>query len=231
MGGKRHAQTLRTGTAVATILGLGLFLGACSSGSLNSMTGGLIGSSPGTSSAPITTGPAAGVGGNQAAVTDDDVPCPDTAVRTGAATLIVGSTPGQGEPSPLDVRYQGSIVRLARECHVIAGMMHIKVGVEGRVITGPAGAAGSLNVPLRVALVREGINPVTIVTELVQVPVTINNAVDHVTFTHIYPDVAFPLPYPLGVIEDYKVYVGFDPIGAQAKKRRPVHRRRAPRKQ
>ncbi len=211
---------------MAALLGLGLFLGGCSSNSLNSMTGGLIGSSP---PAPSTIGPAAGVGGNQPKLTDDDVPCPDTAVRTGATTLIVGSTPGQGEPSPLDVRYQGSIVRMARECHVIAGMMHIKVGVEGRVITGPAGGPGNINVPLRVAVVREGVNPVTITTELVQIPVTIDSAVGRVSFTHVYPDVAFPLPRPLGWIDSYTVYVGFDPIGAQQKKR-PAQRKRAPRR-
>lgn len=225
MSGKQYAQNLRAGGALAVLLGLGLFLGGCSSANLSSMTGGFLGSSSSGSSAPSTA-----TGANAPAPADDDVPCPDTAVRTGAATLIVGSTAGQGEPSPLDVRYQGSIVRIDRECHVIAGTMHIKVGVEGRVITGPAGQPGSLNVPLRVAVVRGGVHPVTIATQLDEVPVTIPNANDHVAFTHVYPDVSFPLPYPLGIIENYTVYVGFDPIGAhQQKKRRPA-RRRAPRR-
>ena len=226
MVGKRDGQGLRTGAALAALLGAGLFLGGCSSGSLNSMTGGLIGSSP---SAPTNVGPAAGVGGSQTALTDNDLPCPDTAVRTGAATLMVGSTAGQGEPSPLDVRYQGSIVRMARECHVIAGAMHIKVGVEGRIITGPAGGPGSLNVPLRVAVVREGVHPITIATEIVQVPVTIGEGISHVAFTHVYPDVSFPLPRPLGWLDSYTIYVGFDPLGMKPQKRRPV-RRRAPRR-
>jgi hypothetical protein len=219
MGGKRNAQTLRPGAATAVLLGLGLFLSGCSSSSLSSMTGGLVGSSSSTPSAPSAAGAEPQTPNVQ------DLPCPDTAVRTGAATLIVGSGQGQGEPTPLEVRYQGSIARVDRECHVIAGTMHIKVGVEGRIITGPAGSPGSLNIPLRVAVVREGVNPVTIVTRLAEVPVTINRAVDNVTYTHIYPDVAFPLPRPFGVIYSYKVYVGFDPIGAQQKKR-PVRRRR-----
>ena len=154
------------------------------------------------------------------------MPCPDTGVRTGASTLIVGSTAGQGEPSPLDVRYQGSIVRMARECHVVGRTMHIKVGVEGRIITGPAGGPGTINVPLRVAVVRGGVNPVTIATELVQIPVTVDTATDRVPFTHVYPDVSFPLPQPLGWIDAYTVYVGFDPIGAQQNKKRPARRRR-----
>lgn len=218
MGWKRDARILRSGAATATLLGMGLFLSGCSSTSFSSMTGGLLDSAPSApSSATAVAAPPP---------SDQDLPCPDTAVRTGAATLIVGNTPGQGEPSPLDVRYQGSISRVDRECHTFAGTMHIKVGVEGRIITGPAGGPGSLNVPLRVAIVREGVNPVTVATQLVEVPVTINSAVDHVTFTQIYPDVSFPLPHPLGAIQNYMVYVGFDPIGAQKK---PV-RRRAPRR-
>lgn len=230
MGGNRNAQILRSGGTRTALLGLGLLLAGCSAGSLNSMTGGLIGASstPSAPTASNATAPAAGVGGNPPALTND-LACPDTAVRTGAATLIVGSTPGQGEPSPLDVRYQGSIVRMDRECRVAAGAMHIKVGVEGRIITGPAGSPGSLNVPLRVAVVRDGVNPVTIATQLIEVPVTIKDAVDRVTFTQIYPDVSFPLPRPLSLIDDYKVYVGFDPIGAQQKQRRPA-RRRVPRR-
>jgi hypothetical protein len=209
---------------IAALLGLGLLMGGCSTSSLSSMTGGLIGSSSNDSSASNAASPTASA--SPAPVNNDDVPCPDTAVRNGATTLIVGSTDGQGEPSPLDVRYQGSIGRIDRECHVVAGTMRIKVGVEGRVITGPAGGPGNLNVPLRVAVVQEGINPVTVTTQLDEVPVTIDNAVGHVTFTHIYPDVSFPLPHPLGRLDSYKVYIGFDPIGAHQKKRRPPRRRR-----
>ncbi len=78
-------------------------------------------------------------------------------MRTGAATLMIGSKPGEGEPNALDVRYQGSIIRTARECHINAGMMTMKVGIEGRIITGPAGGPGTVDVPLRVAVVQEGV--------------------------------------------------------------------------
>ena len=79
-------------------------------------------------------------------------------MRTGAATLMIGSKPGEGEPSALDLRYQGTIIRTARECHVNAGVMTMKVGIEGRVITGPAGGPGTVDVPLRIAVVQEGPN-------------------------------------------------------------------------
>jgi hypothetical protein len=44
-------------------------------------------------------------------------------------------------------------------------------------------------------------------------------AVDRVPFVHIDSDIVFPLPQPLAAIDAYVVYVGFDPAGAQEKKK------------
>jgi len=159
------------------------------------------------------------------AITADDIDCPDVQVRTGASTLIIGSKPGEGEPTALDVRYQGSIIRTARECHVNAGMMTMKVGVEGRIITGPAGGPGTVDVPLRIAVVQEGVNPKAVAANFGRETVVVGNASDRVNFTHIVPDIVFPLPQPLGLIDRYVVYVGFDPAGEQPAKKPPVKRK------
>lgn len=151
-----------------------------------------------------------------------DVECPGIEVRSGAATLMIGSKPGESEPSALDLRYQVTIIRTARECRVTAGVMTMKVGIEGRVITGPAGAPGMVDVPLRLAVVQEGINPKTILSRFAREQVTITNAVDRVTFTHIDPEISFPMPQPVANIDAYVVYVGFDPVGAQQEKRKPA---------
>ena len=143
-------------------------------------------------------------------------------VRTGAATLMIGSKPGQGDPSALDLRYQATILRTARECRVNSGVMTMKVGVEGRVITGPAGGPGTVNVPLRLAVVQEGVNPKTILSKFASVPVDIAGSVDRAPFTHIDSEISFPLPQPISNIDAYVVYVGFDPAGAQQEKRKPA---------
>lgn len=165
-----------------------------------------------------------------AAIADtDDIECPGVAVRTGASTLSIGSKPNEEEPSALDVRYQGTILRTARECHVSAGIMTMKVGIEGRLITGPAGGPGNVDVPLRIAVVHEAPVPKPIVSKFASVPVTMANAVDRVTFTHVENDVTFPMPVPAGDIDAYVVYVGFDPLGAQPKKpekRKPAGKRK-----
>lgn len=209
---------MRTGTSVAALLGLALALGGCGGNMFSASSLDLFSTS---SKATTGSGNAAGADAD-ANVSPTDIECPSVDVRTGAATLLIGSKPGEGEPAALDVRYQGSIVRTARECHVNAGVMTMKVGVEGRVITGPAGGPGTIDVPLRIAVVHEGINPKAIVSKLARIPVTITGAVDRTTFTHVDPDVSFPLPQPLGNIDAYVVYVGFDPAGAPPEKKKPA---------
>jgi hypothetical protein len=151
-----------------------------------------------------------------------EVECPGIEVRSGAATLMIGNKPGEGEPSALDLRYQVTIVRTARECRVTAGVMTMKVGVEGRVITGPAGGPGTVDVPLRLAVVQEGVNPKTILSKFAREQVTIGEGVNRATFTHIDPEISFPMPQPAANIDAYVVYVGFDPLGAQQDKRKPA---------
>lgn len=139
---------------------------------------------------------------------------------------MIGSSPnGASEPSALDLKYQGSITRTARECHVAAGTVTMKIGIEGRIITGPAGGAGQIEVPVRMAVVHEGPEPRTVVSKLYRLPVTIAEGQGGATFTEIDPDVAFPLPQPVSVIDAYVVYVGFDPLAEQPQKKRAPARR------
>lgn len=214
----------RNGLKVAALIAVTLGLAGCGSTSLLS-------SSPldvfSSSSKATTDKPASAPA---ASASEPDIDCPSVSVRTGAATLMIGSKPGEGEPSALDLRYQGSIVRTARECHVSAGVMTMKVGIEGRVVTGPAGGPGSLEVPLRIAVVQEGVNPKPITSKFVRIPVTITADVDRVSFTHIDPDISFPLPTSLGAIDSYVVYVGFDPGVAPPEKKPAAKTKRKPAK-
>ncbi len=211
---------MRSGEQVAALIGVALLMSGCG-GNLLGASSEMVGSTPIFCSAKATTG--GNVGGvGDAAASATDVECPSVDVRTGAATLLIGSKPGEGEPSALDVRYQGSILRTARECHVNAGTMTMKVGVEGRIITGPAGGPGTIDVPLRLAVVHEGINPKAVLSKLARIPVTIAGTVDRATFTHVDSEISFPLPTPLGDIDSYVVYVGFDPTAATPEKKKPA---------
>jgi hypothetical protein len=134
--------------------------------------------------------------------------CPQVDVRAGASTLTV--PPNSSDP--LALRYQGSIGELARECNVSGGIMRMKVGIEGRVLVGPAGGPGQLDVPLRYAVVKEGPEPKTVVSKFSKIQIAIPEGRSNVLFNHVDSDIAFPMPPGLD-IEAYVVYVGFDPAG------------------
>jgi hypothetical protein len=194
------------------LLALALGVGGCSTSGLN--VNDLFGSSK--SADATATDATANIG-------DDDVQCPEITVRNGASTLsIAGKAAGNTDPAALELRYQGSIVRTARECHVRAGTMTMKVGIEGRIVLGPAGGPGQLEVPLRLAVVQEGPEPKTVLSKLVRIPVTIGADINRVAFTHIDPEIVFPLPKPVGNIDSYVVYVGFDPNAAPPAKPKPA---------
>jgi hypothetical protein len=149
-----------------------------------------------------------------------DVFCPPAEVRQGASTMSIGPA-GQ----TMALKYQGSFLRTARECAVIGSDMVLKVGVQGRVVVGPAGGPGEVIVPVRIAVVDErpgGMRP--IVTKLIRIPVTIASADVSTLFSHIEEGLSFPLPTPTVVLDDYIVYVGFDPQAAEVQgpqKQRP----------
>ncbi|HEX7564430.1 MAG TPA: hypothetical protein VF396_14450, partial [Bradyrhizobium sp.] len=94
------------------------------------------------------------------------------------------------------------------------------------VITGPAGGPGTVDVPLRIAVVQEGVDPKAVASKFGHETVTVNASIDRVTFTHVESDIAFPLPQPLGLIDAYVVYVGFDPVSAQPEKKKPPAKRK-----
>jgi hypothetical protein len=87
------------------------------------------------------------------------------------------------------------------------------------VILGPQGTPGVVDVPVRYAVVQEGVDPKTIVTKLDRVPVTVPPDDTNVLFSHITEGLDFPLPRG-NAIDSYVIYIGFDPIGAQQMDRR-----------
>jgi hypothetical protein len=89
-----------------------------------------------------------------AAAVVEDVPCPAVTIAPGGAALR--SYTGGASGSPEALRYQLSIVDVARECIGQAdGSVLVKVGVEGRALVGPAGSGGRFDAPLRFVLRRD----------------------------------------------------------------------------
>jgi hypothetical protein len=173
----------------------------------------------GTYSAPADSGTA-----NTAA----EVDCPGVTVRQGASTLAI-TEPG-AEAGPMTTRYQVSISQTARECAPLGGVMTMKVGVEGRVLLGPAGGPGQIDVPLRMAVVQEGPSPKTILSKFYKLAVAIPPGQTSVPFVHVEQDLTFPTPRAAD-FDAYVVYVGFDPASLSSRPERKAKPKQKPRQQ
>jgi hypothetical protein len=145
-----------------------------------------------------------------------DIECPGVDIRTGASTLEIAAKTAQATAA--DLRYQLSFGQTARECVVQGDVMTIKVGVQGRVILGPMGSPGQVDVPLRYAVVREGLQPKTVATKFKRIPVTIGADQTHVQFVDVEEGLTFPVP-SRSEIGAYVIYVGFDEIGDKNEKK------------
>lgn len=154
--------------------------------------------------------------------------CPDVQVRQGAATLTSSANPA--EPTATNLRYQVNIGTTARECRLLPGnIVGMKVGMQGRVVLGPEGAPGIVDVPIRFAVVREGVEARPIVTKLERVAVTVPPSDNNVLFSHVAEGLDFPMPKG-NEIDAYVVYIGFDPGAVRAPERKRPAPKPAPRR-
>jgi hypothetical protein len=133
--------------------------------------------------------------------------CPDVKVRAGASTYAVAA-PGK-QPVGSDMRYQATITRTARDCSLNAGQITARVGIQGRVIVGPAGAPATVEIPLRVAVVQGGVNEKTITTTVVRTTVSMGEGLS-VPFSVVAEDIVYPA-VSADINDSYIFYIGFDP--------------------
>jgi hypothetical protein len=214
----------RTGRrpTVAAFIGVALAVAACSSASDR-----LAGPSPNAAGTAATS--ASGTGGFAPSFTQttgqtpapdtQDVDCPRATIRDGASTYSIGTG---SDTSALALRYQATFGQTARECALRGNIMTIKVGVQGRIILGPAGGPGQIDIPLRYAVVQEGPEPKTIWTKLYRFPVTILEGATNVPFTHVEQDMTFPFPANAADFDAYVIYVGFDALAKPEAPKKPA---------
>jgi len=159
-------------------------------------------------------------GGNSQAVGEPSSPsqvsqnsqliCPPVTIRPGASTLAVG-LPGK-PASGTDLRYQVTITRTARDCNLQGGQITARIGIEGRVVVGPAGAPASVDIPLRVAVVQQGIHDKVIFTKFYRTSVAMPSDGGNATYNFVAEDVLYTAP-TVDVQDSYLFYIGFDPNG------------------
>jgi len=217
MPGSKNWKPRSARAATAAALALVLVAGGCSSLSSSSGPGAGAADRPGgyAGSGSITDlfAGSSAKGPQTVAGAQPDINCPPVDVRQGASTLTIGPT---GNKTAMTLKYQGMFTREARDCAVVDGNMVVRIGVQGRVVVGPAGGPGQLDVPLRIAVVQETPGGSKFVaTKFVRIPVTVANNSDAI-FSHVEEGITFPVPTPASQLDDYVIYIGFDPLTAEA---------------
>jgi len=139
-----------------------------------------------------------------------ELDCPVVKIRAGASTYAV-APPGR-EPVAAELRYQATITRTARDCRRSGGQIIARIGIQGRVIAGPAGAPATVEIPLRVAVVQAGVNEKVISTKVYRTTVSMSEDAT-VPFSIVGEDVAYTMAPGL-TSENYVFYIGFDPQAA-----------------
>jgi hypothetical protein len=128
----------------------------------------------------------------------DKVDCPIVDVLEGGGSMQIGSGAG--------LRHQFAISETSRECTVVNGQIQIRVGVEGRVVAGPAGGPGSFTIPIRVGVRREDNNKI-VTSKVFTVPASIPAGASSSTFAFVSDPVTVPFTRE-EANEDYMVVVG-----------------------
>jgi hypothetical protein len=137
----------------------------------------------------------------------NELACPSVSIRAGASTFAVG-VPGKTATGS-DLRYQATITRTARDCKQVGDQISARIGIQGRVIAGPAGNPPTVEVPLRVAVVQGGINEKTIATKVYRTTVSMAEGGNE-PFSLVAEDLTYPIP-PGNTGDSYIFYIGFDP--------------------
>ncbi|KKC33135.1 hypothetical protein [Devosia psychrophila] len=185
---------LSAATATATLLA------ACS-------MGGLFGSGNAAQTQQLqnaTASPAAVAQAQTNALPAIATTCPQIRVRAGSEAMFYYGNGRTGDPKAL--QYQGVIDETSRNCVVSNGLITVNMGVEGRVLLGPAGTQATVNAPIRFAVERDG---QAVFSEKHTIPVSIVAPARSAEFVKVLENVA--IPYLGG--EEITIWVGFDTRG------------------
>jgi len=136
--------------------------------------------------------------------------CPQVFLRDGTSVL---RRYGKGaKDDPQNLAYQVTLGDTTRQCVLNENQLVMTIMVQGRIVVGPAGASGTVTLPIRVA-VMDG--ETSHYSQLVQFPVTIPADGTAAQFIFTQSNVAIPG----GSGGFTKAYVGFEEGSAKKRKK------------
>lgn len=129
--------------------------------------------------------------------------CPRVSLRDGTAFYRAYTRGGDGDPAK--ITYQASLSDVTRSCTTSGEELVVNVVAAGRLVAGPQGSAGNVNLPIRVAVVDKLTRNV-LYSELTQTPVVLSGTNLTAQFVFADPNVRIPA----GAGGETEVFVGFD---------------------
>ena len=131
--------------------------------------------------------------------------CPKTVIRAGTETLRIypKGVKKEDEGAKSQLRFQATINEVVRECNYISNTLAIRVGIAGRVITGPSGEPGSMELPVRVAVTR---GDDVLYSQLHKLTATVEAGKSIATFRFVDEAVNIDKPPKPNIL----IHVGFD---------------------
>lgn len=127
--------------------------------------------------------------------------CPPVVLREGTAffrTYAKG-----GEKDNARIVYQAAMTDVTRACQYGPGTMTIDVAAAGRIVPGPQFKAGTITMPIRVAVMQ---GEAVLYSKLHKYQVSVNDPSTATQF--IFNDKGISFPMPAG--KDVQVFVGYD---------------------
>ena len=135
----------------------------------------------------------------------DLIQCPEIIVLEGTSADRVYTAGSQGNDA---LRYQFSVLDVARDCRIDGSQISMKVGVDGKILLGPAGSPGNFTAPIRVVIVRDT-DQAPVFSKLYHIPTVVPAGESQGAFTLVTEPLNVPYTNEYAV-HGYTIKVGFD---------------------
>lgn len=143
-------------------------------------------------------------------ITDKERGCPAIDILENGAGYRGSGSGAQAS----QVTYQASITTTARECIFQGNQLRLRVGVEGRVLLGPGGKAGTFSVPVRIVVKRRAD---VVAQRFSRVSVSIPAGETQNDFAYVEENLVVPMSEN-DPGDEFDIYIGLDPTGQQAQR-------------
>lgn len=129
--------------------------------------------------------------------------CPLVSFQEGTTFYRAYTRKGEGDPSK--ITYQSSLADVTRSCTISGDQLTISVFAAGRLVAGPQGSAGDVELPVRVVVLDKKTKSV-LYSELSTQVVTLTGP--NLTAQFVFNDSNVTIP--VGAGGETEVFVGFD---------------------